>query len=166
MARTWFSREGGLGIHPLKHVVAFFIICLMSAPYARSADWEAWPLPTDSPFVAAGYKHDDGGALVIMCDTKTKLISLALQETRANWTPLINMRFITKADTGDMVEDVGIVLDKTHLILKEPATWHLNTMGKAKATFAIGTGEYARIFPVLNFQKATEPVLAACGDTW
>jgi hypothetical protein len=76
------------------------------------------------------------------------------------------MKFITKPDKGEMVEDVGLVLDKTHLVLKEPSTWHLSAMGAVSAWFAIGTGEYARVFPTLHFQKATEPVLAAYGDHW
>ena len=35
-----------------------------------------------------------------------------------------------------------------------------------KATFAVGTGEYGRIFSVANFRRAVEPVLTACGDHW
>lgn len=134
---------------------------------AWAAEWGPWPTSPAGHIVAAGYKHDDGGALVVMCDRASKLISLGLQEPRANWTPGSPKKFMTRADDGTQLnEDVGIVLDKTLLILKEPSTWHLSAMGKASATFAVGTGEYARIFPVANFRKAIEPVLAACGDHW
>jgi hypothetical protein len=155
-----------LPFQPLRPLIVFLVI-LLGAPQALAADWGPWPLSKDSPFVAAGYKHDDDGALIVMCDTKTRLISLALQETRADWTPGTTMKFMTRADDGTQLnDDVGLVFDKTHLILKEPATWHLYAMGKATATFAVGTGEYARIFPAANFRKAIEPVLTACGDHW
>ena len=73
---------------------------------------------------------------------------------------------MTKPDEGEMIEDAAVAIDKTHLILKESSTWHISTMGDAKATFVIGTGEYVRIFPVMNFKKAIGPVLSACGDHW
>jgi len=39
-------------------------------------------------------------------------------------------------------------------------------MGQATAYFAVVTGDYARIFPALNFRKMAEPVLKACRDHW
>ena len=152
---------------PLKQLVIMLFAISLCAPLTFAGDWGRWPLQSDSPFVAAGYRHDDDGALIVMCDKKTKLISLALQETRANWTPGTTMKFMTKADNETQLnDDMGLVLDKTHLILKEPSTWHLNAMGKATATFAVGTGEYTRIFPTAKFREAVAPVLAACGDHW
>ncbi len=154
-----------MSIHRLKRQL-IVAICLSAGP-AVAADWGPWPLQSGSPFVAAGYKHDDGGALIVMCDKKEKVISLALQETRADWTPGTTMKFMTRTDDGTQLnDDVGFVIDKTHLVLKEPSTWHLYAMGKATATFAVGTGTYARVFPVANLKRATEPVLAACGDHW
>jgi hypothetical protein len=151
----------------LAGVFGLFALATFAPVRAKEGEWGPWPLSSDSPFVAAGYKHDDGGALIVMCNTKTRLISLVLQETRADWTLGATMKFMTRADDGtELNDDVGLVLDKTHLILKESSTWHLNAMGKARATFAVGTGEYARIFPAANFRRAVEPVLAACGDRW
>ena len=110
-----------MSFQPLKYVI-IVAICL-SAHRAVAADWGAWPLSTGTPFVAAGYRHDDGGALVVMCDTKTKLMSLAFQEPRASWSQGSTMKFMTRSDDGTQLnDDVGLVLDKTHLILKEPST--------------------------------------------
>jgi hypothetical protein len=38
-----------------------------------------------SGYVGADYTHDDGGALVILCDTSKKLISYLLVDPRAHW---------------------------------------------------------------------------------
>ena len=155
-----------LSIQCLKRAIVSLALCL-SAPQALASDWGPWPMAKGSAFVAAGYEHDDGGALIVMCDTTTKLVSLALRETRADWVPGSAIKFMTRADDGSQLnDDLGRVLDPTHLILREQATWHLHAMGKAIATFAVGTGEYGRIFPALNFRKAVAPVLAACGDSW
>jgi len=146
-------------------LVLLGLACGWSA--ARATDWGPWPLNPQSHFVAAGYKHDDGGALIVMCDTDRKLISLALEEPRANWTQGTAIKFMTRTDDGAQLnDDVGLAVDKTHVVLTEPSTWHLNAMGKAHGTFAVGTGEYARIFPAPNFRNAVEPVLKACGDHW
>jgi hypothetical protein len=39
-------------------------------------------------------------------------------------------------------------------------------MGKARASFVVANGMYARVFPAANFKKAAEPVLGAYGDHW
>jgi hypothetical protein len=77
------------------------------------------------------------------------------------------MKLITRSDVGaELNDDLDCILNKNTVILGEPATWHLSTMGSATAWFAVGTGEYARIFRTENFKKATVPVLAAYGDHW
>jgi len=115
--------------------------------------------------VAAGFKHDDGGALIVMCDTKAKLMSLGIEEPRASWTAGTPMEVTTKADIGKTNgPSHGVVIAPTRVIVKDDSTWDLSTMGDAQAFFAIGVGGYARIYPTENFRKAVDPVLAACGD--
>jgi hypothetical protein len=129
--------------------------------------WERWPLGAPG-YVATGFKHDDGGSLVVMCDTAKMLIYLGLIEPRANWQPGQQMQFMTRTDTGgDVNNTVGYVKSRDQLVLSaEDTTWHLHAMGKATIYFGVGTGEYARVFPAAGFRKAVEPVLQACGDHW
>jgi len=72
-----------------------------------------------------------------------------------------------RVDTGsDPGASKAIVIGPTRYVVKEEATFHLAAMGQATSYFAVGTGDYARIFPAADFRKATEPVLRACGDHW
>lgn len=128
-------------------------------------EWGPWPSAPDSPFVAAGFRHDDGGALVIMCNTKEKIMSLGIEEPRASWTPKTPMEVTTKADTGQTNgPSYGLAIAPTRVVVKDDSTWDLSTMGNARVFFAIGVGGYARIYPIANFRKFVDPVLAACGD--
>jgi hypothetical protein len=134
------------------------------ASEADVGDWGPWPNSKDSPFVAAGFKHDDDGALIIMCDTNAKLMSLGIEEPRASWKAGTPMEVTTKADTGTNGPSHGVAIAPTRLIVKDDSTGDLHTMGKVQGFFAIGVGGYARIYPTANFRKAVDPVLAACGD--
>jgi hypothetical protein len=127
--------------------------------------WGPWPTAKDD-LVAAGYKHDDGGALVVQCGTKIKLISIILQEPRASWQAGGRMNFMTRPDGIQIAPAKALVVDPTTLELKEDATRNLTAMGKATNYFAVGTGEYARIFPAADFRKSVEPVMEACGGHW
>jgi hypothetical protein len=139
------------------------MVCLLMADPVSAADWG----PVNSHgFVGVGYVHDDEGALFVLCDPNTRLISILLNETRAKWTAGTAMNVIAKADTGDEYTAKGKTAGPTQLIVGEEATFSLNTMGKARASFIVGNGEYARVFPAANFRQAAEPVLAACGDHW
>ena len=64
-----------------------FLLRYQSCPLHRqpfaAIEWGPSPLP--SGFVGADYTHDDGGALIIMCDTTKKLISYLLVDPRARW---------------------------------------------------------------------------------
>jgi hypothetical protein len=107
--------------------------------------------------------------LFVMCDTTKKLLHLGLIEPRANWQQRgQQMKFITRIDTGDDVNDtVGRVTHRDQLVVSpEDMMWNLDVMGKATLWFAVGAGDYSRVFPVSGFRKAMEPVLQACGDHW
>jgi hypothetical protein len=144
-------------------LAAFSLLCLLMAVPASAADWG--PVQGQG-FVGVGYVHDDEGALFVLCDPDTKLMSILLNETRAKWTAGIPMNVITKADTGDEFTAAGKTMGPTQLAIGKEATFSLNTMGKARASFVVGNGVYARVFPAANFRKAVAPVLAACGDHW
>jgi hypothetical protein len=139
------------------------LLCLLMAVPASAADWG--PVQKQG-FVGVGYVHDDEGALFVLCDTDTKLMSILLHETRAKWTAGSPMNVITKADTGEEFTAAGKTVGPTQLAIGQEATFSLNTMGKASVYFIVGNGVYARVFPAANFRKAVAPVLAACGDSW
>jgi TPR repeat protein len=139
----------------------------LAASEAVPGEWGPWPSPKDSPLVSAGFRHDDGGALVVMCDTSKRLISIGLEEPRAQWRTGEPMSVTTRADDGTQMQpSTGVVIGPTRLVVGEESTWDLHVMGQAKSFFAIGVGGYARIFPTVNFRKVTETVLRACGDHW
>jgi hypothetical protein len=60
-----------------------FVLAVASSR-AFAADWAPWPTPKGSSVVSAGFTHDDGGALVVMCDTQKRLISIWIREPRAS----------------------------------------------------------------------------------
>jgi hypothetical protein len=149
----------------LRFVIGAALMTSLTTANAATGEWGPWPSPKDSSFVVAGFKHDDGGALMVMCDPKTKLMSLGIEEPRANWAAGTPMEVITKADTGQSNgPSHGVAIAPTRIIVKDDSTWDLSTMGNAKASFATGVGGYARIYPTTNFKKAIDPVLTACGD--
>ena len=129
---------------------------------------QVWgPSSLPSGYVGADFTHDDGGALVIICDTSKKLISYLLVDPRAHWEKGASVSLTTRADSGSQSgPSAAVVVGPTKLMVGEQATWDINTMGKATAFFAMGDGVYARVFPAANFRTATAPVLQACGDHW
>jgi hypothetical protein len=159
-----------LSFHPLKQflgagsaLAVFSLLCLLMVVPAMAADWG--PVQGQG-FVGVGYVHDDEGALFILCDPNTKLVSILLNETRAKWATGTAMKVTTKTDTGEEFTAAGKTVGPTQLAIGEEATFSLNTMGKARASFVVGNGVYARVFPAANFRKAVAPILAACGDSW
>jgi hypothetical protein len=130
-----------------------------------------WKLVTGAePLVAAAFKHDDGGELAVICDTRTKLISLGITEPRASWQPGAPVRVVTQPDSsvplGQSGQPDGIALKPTIVVVKNPATLHLASMALSNAFFTLSFGDYARVFPIAKFKNATDPVLRACGDHW
>jgi hypothetical protein len=136
-----------------------------SAAICGNQVWGPSSLP--SGYVGADYTHDDGGALIIMCDTSKNLISYLLVDPRAHWETGKSVSLTTKADDGSTSgPTAAVAVEPTKLMAREQSTWDISTMGKAKMFFAMGDGVYARIFPTANFREATTPVLQACGDHW
>jgi hypothetical protein len=135
---------------------------------ALCAEWRPLEGAKGSPFVSAGFKHDDGGSLIVACDTQSRLISIVMDEPRANWRPGATLSLTTRADDGSEQKpaSTGLVIGPARLIIKDEATWDLSTAGRAKVFFATGVGGYARIWPAANFKTATDSVLKACGDHW
>jgi hypothetical protein len=152
---------------PTALVVVLAALFVASAALCGNQEWGPTPLPKDSGFVGADYTHDDGGALIILCDTSKKFISYLLVDPRAHWEAGTPVNLTTKADNGSQSgPSTAVVIGPTKLAVGQQSTWDIATMGKAQAFFAMGDGIYARIFPVANFRKATAPVLQACGDHW
>ena len=150
--------------------------CLEQAPQASNptapapspalkGEWE--PSVSDLTATAVGFKHDDGGALIIQCDTKERLISYEFVEPRAHWTKGAKIIVTARADDGSSTgPSTGIAIGPTRLLVGEQSTWDIVTMGNAKSFFFVGAGDYARTFPTRAFKTALEPVLHACGDHW
>lgn len=119
------------------------------------------------PYVGADFTHDDGGALIIACNTKTKLMSFFLIDPRADWKQGEKVNVTTRADSGAETGPTTAIVMSPHMItVGEQSTWHISTMGHAATFFGMGDGVYARVFLVANLRKATAPVLQACGDHW
>jgi hypothetical protein len=137
------------------------------ATTAIGGEWASWPTPKDNIWVGAGFKLDDGGALIITCDQAKKHISYTLDEPRAHWQTGAKIAVLVLADDGKQTQlSTGVVINPTQLVVWEESTRDLNTIGHAKSFFGIGAGGYGRIFPVTNLREATAPVLTACGDHW
>jgi hypothetical protein len=67
----------------LRRLLACSLTLGFAASEAICAEWR--PFPSSQYLVAAGFEHSDGGALVVMCDTRNNLISINLVEPRAQW---------------------------------------------------------------------------------
>jgi hypothetical protein len=146
-------------------VAALPIMLVTSSAFCGDQVWGPSSLPNG--FVGADYTHDDGGALVILCDTGKKLVAYMLIDPRAHWEKDKPVSLTTKADDGSQSgPTAAFVMTPTKLMVGEQSTWDISTMGKATAFFAMGDGVHARIFPAANFRQATAPVLQACGDHW
>jgi hypothetical protein len=138
--------------------------CVASADYQA---WGPWSAPKFPSLVGAQFVHDDKGALTIICNTSTHLLSYILTDPRANWQKDTTRDVKVRADDGtETGPSHGHVLKADTLTVLEESTFDIHTMGKATTWFAIGDGVYARIFLAANFRKSMEPVLQACGDSW
>jgi len=158
------------GIQAMRNKTKSFIFLLaltLASSKAMCSEWNTLPRDDKSPLVAASYKNDDGGMLVVRCDTTSKIISIGLEEPRAHWQTGAPMPWITKADAGaEFVPSRGFVIAPTRIIVKAQSNLDIRTMGQAKNFFIVDVGDYSRIFPTVNFKKAIGQVLHACGDHW
>jgi hypothetical protein len=129
-----------------------------------------------TPRGAAGIEQD-GAALVVTCDTRREralhpdsrgIILIVLREPRANWKQDSEVEVVTVSDGGSRIfaPSHGIAISSNELLLRNAATWELHEMGKAKNSFTITAGNYARVFSARNLRETTAPVLEKCGDAW
>jgi hypothetical protein len=81
-----------------------FVAALMMIPTDAFCGDQIWslssPASLPSGFVGADYTHDDGGALVILCNTSRKLISYLLVDPRAHWEKGSPVTLTIKTDVG------------------------------------------------------------------
>jgi hypothetical protein len=138
---------------------------MLPIPLASSAEWTDWLVSTDEWQVAAGYKQNDGGSLIVTCDTQTKLISIRFEEPLAEWEKGTTVDVSIKSDDGTVLPpSLGLVTAPTRLILENQHPFDLATMVGAKRFFTVIVGSRARTFPILNFQRVVGKVLRACGE--
>ncbi len=146
-------------------VCALALVLGFPASNAFATDWA--PFPDLKPLVGVGYTHDDGGALIVVCNPTQKLMSYVLREPRANWHTGDTMKVQTRADDGSQMQpSTGQVIGPQEIVVGEESTWDLSIMGKGAKFFFTGVGGYARVWPVSNFKEATTLALQACGDHW
>lgn len=147
-----------------KSLIFVLALALISSKVMCS-EWKTLPRNDRNSTVAASSKNDDGGMLVVACNTNTKIISVELHEPRAHWQTGTPMSWITKADAGtDFVPSKGVVIAPTRIIVKAQSTFDIRAMERAKMFFIVDVGHYSRIFPMANFKKTIDSVLHACGD--
>jgi hypothetical protein len=132
---------------------------------AAEAICAAWgPRQAAGSFVAAGFIHEDGSSLTVMCNTSTKLIAIVHEEPRANWKEGDAIDVTTRDEDGTgSSASRGLVVQPKTLVVRNESTFDLVTMGQATRFFIVSAGGYERIYPSANFKGATEPVLRACG---
>lgn len=146
-------------------LLAFVFVCAFTSVKAMGTGWKAVPPDNKSQQIAVSAKNDDGGKLVVLCDTATKTISIRLEEPRADWRIGAHMRWITKADAGaEFVPSAGIVTAPTRIIVTGESRRDIATMKQAKTFFIVDVGDFSRIFTADNFKKAVDLVLHACSD--
>jgi hypothetical protein len=145
----------------------FVLALALNSSNAVCSEWRSFPQNDKSALVTVGTKADDGGMLVVSCNTTTKAISIELIEPRAHWQAGTPVSWTVKADAGaDFVPSTGIAIGPTQIIVKAPSMLDIRVMGAAKTFFIVNVGYYSRIFTVANFKKEIDSVLRACGDHW
>src|SRR5271169_3331011 len=134
------------------------LICV--ATMAIAAEWAPLPTPKGSAWVGAGFNHDDGSMLVIICDRAK--ISYTVNEPLAHWETGKKFTMLVLADDGKQAQpSTGVVINPTQLTVGEQSPRGLNIMEQAKSFFAIGAGGYGRIFPNTNLRAATTPPISS-----
>src|SRR5262249_567282 len=126
------GRCGSGGVVMLKLVSAALVVVTASLPILFAASgaicgdqvwWPSSPSSLPSGFVGADYTHDDGGALVIFCDTSKKLISYLLIDPRAHWQKGTPVSLTIRADDGSASgPTAAVVIAPTKLVVGEQST--------------------------------------------
>jgi len=74
-------------------------------------------------------KENDGGSLLVKCNTQTKLISINFEEPLAEWERGATVDVFIKSDDGTTLPpSFGLVTAPTQLILKNQRPFDLSTM--------------------------------------
>lgn len=147
-------------------VVASLFALALAPAAALAGEWRTLSAP-DQHRVVASFDNNDGGSLLVICDTATRQVSIAVHDPKARWPQGQVIEVITLPDTGqELSPGHGYVVGPTQLVLKYQATFDLWTMGQAKTAFRVSAGDYVRSYPATNFRSVVEPVLNACGDRW
>ena len=134
----------------------------ISSP-SRAEEWQTGSASAQNDVVAS-FKHTDGAALLVICDTVKKHLSIAFSEPRAKWSTGTGIDVMTLPDSGQQPSPShGIITAPTQVILKHDVSFDVWTMEQAKGSFKMSVGDYARVVPAANFANAVQPVLKACG---
>jgi hypothetical protein len=143
--------------------VAAALAGLSIALPARAEEWQSGPASGQTDVVAS-FKHTDGAALQVICDTVNKQLSIAFREPRAKWSTGTGIDVMMLPDSGQQPSPShGVITAPTQVILKHDVSFDVWTMEQAKGSFKMSVGDYARVFPTANFSTAVQPVLKACG---
>ena len=130
---------------------------------SRAEEWQSGSASGQNDVVAS-FKHTDGAALLVICDTVKKHLSIAFREPRAKWSTGAGIDVMMLPDSGQQPSPShGIITAPTQVILKHDVSFDVWTMEQAKGSFKMSVGDYARGFPATNFTNAVQPVLKACG---
>ena len=142
-------------------VVATLVGLIASSP-SRAEEWHIGSAPGQTDIIAS-YKHDDGAALLVICDTAKKHLSIAYREPQAKWLTGSGIDVMTLPDSGQQPSPShGVIIAPTQVVLKHDVSFDVWTMEQARGSFKMSVGDFSRVFPAANFRNAVEPVLKAC----
>jgi hypothetical protein len=114
-----------------KILLAAFALGL-PATAALCADWTPVQRPN---LTGVQYVHDDGGALIIVCDSRGKLIRIMHVEPRASWTEGDTVNETTMDDDGiSTTSKYGKAISPNAMIVENESTFDLFRMGQASAS--------------------------------
>jgi len=143
-------------------VVATLAGLIASSP-SRAEEWHIGSAGQND--IIASYKHDDGAALLVICDTVKKHLSIAYREPQAKWLTGSGIDVMTLPDSGQQPSPShGVIIAPTQVVLKHDVSFDVWTMEQARGFFKMSVGDFSRVFPAANFRNAVEPVLKACAD--
>lgn len=143
-------------------VVAALVSLIVSSP-SRAEEWRTTSAPGQNDVIAS-FKHTDGAALSVICDSGKKNLTIAYQEPQAKWLIGGGIDVMTLPDSGQQPSPShGVIIAPTQIIMKHDVSFDVWTMEQAKGSFKMSVGDFSRIFPIANFRDAIGPVLKACG---
>jgi hypothetical protein len=78
--------------------LALLLALVFGASPATCGEWGPIPTPKEQPFVFAGFKHDDGGRLILMCNKESRLITISFVDPRAEWKTGESIKVMLRSD--------------------------------------------------------------------